>query len=656
MSYAELHCKTNFSFLEGTSHAHELVERAVQLGYAALAITDRNTLAGVVRAHAAAQEHDFPLIIGAEIVPVDHPPIVLWATDRAAYGRLSRLITIGRRRAVKGQCELTFDDIVQHTEGLLAGLVTYPVANLESPSAYTPDDDRGLRPDTHGSEGHGSGTTNQTQPDSALWPLTSGPSHSAVDPSCSPVSPAQTTYIPLHRTGPGANSSISAHHGPVGQRATRHQAGAQDTDLAPDTLGRFRDLFGDRGYLLAALFRGPDDRQDLERLIERSRQSRIPLLASGNVLYHHPSRKPLHDVLTAVRSGTTVDAAGHLLQPNAQRHLHALDELHATFARVPRTVHRSLEVAERCQFSLDQLRYEYPEELAPSGMNPWQYLRQLTWKGAHKRYPQGIPARVRQLIEHELVLIKELRYEAYFLTVWDLVRFARRQNILCQGRGSAANSAVCYCLGITSVDPARMDVLFERFVSRERNEAPDIDVDFEHERREEVLQYLYDKYGRERAGMTGVFITYRSRSAIRDVGKALGLSLDRVDALAKQVDGHGIDSKLAERCQQVGIDPTSDKGRQLVHLIDQLLGFPRHLSQHVGGMVITRGPLCELVPIENAAMEGRTVIQWDKDDLDTLGLLKVDCLALGMLTAIHRCFEMVQRQHGVLLDAGQYPP
>ncbi len=288
-------------------------------------------------------------------------------------------------------------------------------------------------------------------------------------------------------------------------------------------------------------------------------------------------------------------------------------------------------------------------------MTPFEYLQHLSWKGAHKRYPQGIPDKVRQLVEHELVLIEELRYEAYFLTVWDLVRFARRRDILCQGRGSAANSAVCYCLGVTSVDPARMDVLFERFVSRERNEAPDIDVDFEHERREEVLQYLYEKYGRERAGMTGVFITYRSRSAIRDVGKALGLSLDRVDALAKQVDGHGVESQLAHRCEQVGIDPTSETGRRLIYLIDQLLGFPRHLSQHVGGMVITQGPLCELVPIENAAMADRTVIQWDKDDLDTLGLLKVDCLALGMLTAIHRCFDMVEHHHGTPLTLANIP-
>ncbi len=347
----------------------------------------------------------------------------------------------------------------------------------------------------------------------------------------------------------------------------------------------------------------------------------------------------MHDVLTAIRHGTTVAEAGHLLLPNAQRHLHELQEVHSTFARVPEAVARTREVAERCTFSLDELRYEYPEELAPRGLTHSSTCSNWPGREPGSAIRTVSPTRSDSLLEHELTLIQELHYEAYFLTVWDLVRFARRSNILCQGRGSAANSAVCYCLGITSVDPDRTDVLFERFVSRERNEAPDIDVDFEHERREEVLQYLYNKYGRERAGMTAVVITYRCRSAIRDVGKALGLSLDRVDALAKQVEGYRHEPQLAERCREVGIDPESELGRRFVYLVNELIGFPRHLSQHVGGMVITRGPLCELAPIENAAMDDRTVIQWDKDDLDELGILKVDCLALGMLTAIHRCFD-----------------
>ena len=314
-----------------------------------------------------------------------------------------------------------------------------------------------------------------------------------------------------------------------------------------------------------------------------------------------------------------------------------------------------MEIADRCGFNLDQLRYEYPEELAPAGLSPMQYLRKLSWEGAHHRYGNQIPEKVRKLVEHELGLIEQMGYEAYFLTVWDLVRFARQRHILSQGRGSAAKSAVCFCLGGTAVDPETTDVLFERFISRERNEAPDIDIDFEHERREEVLQYLYQKYGRERAGLAATVITYRARSAVRDVGKALGMSLDRVDALAKQVEGYTRETRLEEHCREVGIDPESLSGKWLVELVKEVISFPRHLSQHVGGMVMTRGPLCELVPIENAAMEDRTVIQWDKEDLEELGILKVDCLCLGMLTAIRKCFHMVQQYHGRHLSLAEIP-
>ncbi len=363
----------------------------------------------------------------------------------------------------------------------------------------------------------------------------------------------------------------------------------------------------------------------------------------------------MQDTLTAIRLGLTVAAAGEHLFPNAERYLKSPEEMAARFARVPAALARTLEIAERSTFSLDELRYEYPEELAPRGQTPLEYLSRLAWAGARRRYPGGIPDKVRSLVEHELRLIADLRYEAYFLTVFDLVRFARQRNILCQGRGSAANSAVCYCLGVTAVDPDRLDVLFERFVSRERNEAPDIDVDFEHERREEVLQYLYDKYGRERAGMTAEVITYRPRSAVRDVGKALGLSLDRVDALAKSLEGHHLDEHLPQRCGEAGIDPDSLLGGRLITLVRELVGFPRHLGQHVGGMVMTQGPLCELVPIENAAMEGRTVIEWDKDDLDELGILKVDCLSLGMLTAIRKCFALVGKQTGRELSLASIP-
>ncbi len=383
--------------------------------------------------------------------------------------------------------------------------------------------------------------------------------------------------------------------------------------------------------------------------------SRVPLLATGDVQYHVAERMVLHDCLAAIAIGGTVEDVRSQRPANAQRSLSSLPELHQRFRDHPEAIARTMEVASRCEFQLDQLRYEYPTELAPDGQTPIDYLKRLTWSGAKSRYPQGVPEKVIEMLRHEVGLIEELRYEAYFLTVWDLVRFARSRNILCQGRGSAANSIVCYCLGITSVDPNQMDLLFERFISRERNEAPDIDVDFEHQRREEVLQYIYEKYGRHRAGMTATVITYRIRSAVRDVGKALGISLDRIDALSKIVDGRSSDEGLSDRCRQVGIEPESEIGKRFLYLVETLIGFPRHLSQHVGGMVMTQGALCELCPIENASMEGRTVIQWDKDDLDELGILKVDCLSLGMLSAIHRCFDMIQKHYRRSLTLADVP-
>jgi error-prone DNA polymerase len=571
--YAELHAKTNFSFLEGASHPDELVLRAAELGYAALAVTDRNSLAGVVRAHGAAKQLGLKLVIGAQIDVLDAPPVVLWTTDRASYGRLARLITCGRRQALKGEFHLSFDQLAEYSAGLLAGVLPegFQGANLEQ--------------------------------------------------ACS--------------------------------RQREH--GAPDAATLLDALHRYRDLFGDRGYLVGELNKGPDDAHALAQWLALAERSRLPLVAAGDVHHHARGRLPLQDVLTAIRLGVTVAEAGEQLFPNAERYMKSRAEMAERFAAAPGAFRRTLEVAGRSTFSLDELRYEYPEELAPRGQTPLEYLTRLAWAGARKRYPQGIPDKVRGLVEHELRLIAELRYEAYFLTVFDLVRFARRRGILCQGRGSAANSAVCYCLGVTAVDPDRLDVLFERFVSRERNEAPDIDIDFEHERREEVLQYLYDKYGRERAGMTAEVITYRPRSAVRDVGKALGLSLDRVDALAKSLEGHSLDEFLGQRCRAAGIDPDSLVGNRLVTLVGQLVGFPRHLGQHVGGMVMTRGPLCELVPIENAAMDGRTVIEWDKDDLDELGILKVDCLSLGMLTAIRKCFALVKEHAGRELTLATIP-
>ena len=387
------------------------------------------------------------------------------------------------------------------------------------------------------------------------------------------------------------------------------------------------------------------------------RRLRVPLVAAGGVRFHVPQRRALADVLTAIRHRTTVADAIERLPPNAERYLKSPPQMARLFGRTPGALRRTCEIADRCTFSLDELRYEYPEELAPPGSTPLEHLTQLTWAGARERYPAGVPEKVQNLLRHELELIGQLHYEAYFLTVWDLMVFARSRGILCQGRGSAANSAVCYCLGVTAVDPERMQCSGSSSGSSAAsgNEAPDVDLDFEHERREEVLQYVYEKYGRERAGMTAEVITYQPRLAVREVGKALGLSLDRVDALAKALDGRESLERLADRLPLAGLAADSPLGRQLLGLVEQLVHFPRHLGQHVGGMVITHGPLHELCPIENASMPGRTVIQWDKDDLDELGILKVDCLALGMLTALHKCFDLVEAHYDRRLTLADIP-
>ncbi len=537
--YAELHCQTNFSFLRGASHPEELAERAAELGYAALAITDRNTLAGVVRMHAAAKACGLKLIVGAEITPVDAPSILLYATDRAAYGRLCRMITQGRLRSVKGSCRITLEDIGQWSDGLIGAICANDITQSDEVNVY-------------------------------------------------------------------------------------------------------RDIFRDRLYLAVSVHSGADDEHHLTRMNALSKANRIPLVATNDVYYHDPQRRFLQDVLTCIREHCTLESAGARLFANAERHLKSTDAMARLFAICPDAVARTIEIAERCTFSLDELRYEYPEALCPVNRTPTEYLAELTWAGAERRYPGELPEKVHTLLNHELALIRQLKYEPYFLTVWDIVQFARSRDILCQGRGSAANSAVCYCLGITSVDPDRIDLLFERFLSPERNEPPDIDVDFEHERREEVFQYIYGKYGREHAGIVAEVITYRSRSAIRDVGKALGLSLDRITALAKKHEWWDRSKSIPDEfLREAGFDPGERTIRLFSKLVPQLLGFPRHLSQHVGGFVITRGPLCEMVPIENAVMPDRTFIEWDKDDIDALGILKIDCLALGMLTAIRKTFHLV---------------
>jgi error-prone DNA polymerase len=418
---------------------------------------------------------------------------------------------------------------------------------------------------------------------------------------------------------------------------------------------QWRDVFDGRLVGLAEVALEGDDEERLSWCAALGRQARVPLVAAGDIRYHERSRMPLFDTLAAVRHGGTVEGVREQLLSNGERHLHERRRIAERFHALPGAVERSAEIAATCTFSLDELRYEYPDANVPEGRTTREHLADLAWRGARKRYPDGIPDKVRSLLEHELSLVAELGYEAYFLTVFDIVRFARRRGILCQGRGSAANSCICYCLGITSVDPGRMDVLFERFISRERREAPDIDIDFEHNRREEVIQYVYDTYGRNRAALTAEVISYRLRSAVRDVSKSLGLSLDRVDAIASALDVGDRVENLPLRLAEAGLDPAGDLCKRLVTLVGQLVGFPRHLGQHVGGMVMTRGDLRDLVPIQPAAMAGRTVIQWDKNDLDELGILKVDCLALGMLSCIRRAFELVASVGGPKLTLATVP-
>lgn len=630
MSYVELHCKSNFSFLEGASHADELVERAAELGYAGISVTDRNSLAGIVRAHTAAKDAGIPFFVGAELHPVDGPPVVVWPKDREAYGRLSRIITRGRLRREKGGCQIYWSDILELNEGLFAGLLLrQPVLDELPPADTRLFDDADVMP----------------------WEkqdfVTVDPSEDELDGS---------------ETGAGQDADASAeleNDGGVSS-SPEYELPASDFDVADDDgwlswLRLFRDVFGERGSLMLEMHRSVDDQALLQRWQDLSKASGVPLLASGDVHYHVAERSILHDCLLATRFNTTIDAVATERLGNAEFHLRELSRIEALFEPVPKALERGRHIASQLNFSLEELRFEYPVELAPDGQTPIEFLKRLAWEGAKQRYPQGVPKKIIELLRHETSLIEDLKYEAYFLTVWDLVRFARGRGILCQGRGSAANSVVCYCLGVTSVDPNELDLLFERFISRERNEAPDIDVDFEHQRREEVLQYIYEKYGRHRAGMTATVITYRTKSAIRDCAKALGISLDQIDSLSQLVDSRQTEGTLIDRVAECGIDPDSEIGKRFLYLVDSLIGFPRHLSQHVGGMVMTQGWLCELCPIENASMPGRTVVEWDKDDLDELGILKVDCLSLGMLSAIHRAFDLLEDHYDRPLTLASVP-
>ena len=568
-AYAELAVTSNFSFLEGASHPAELVRQAWFHGHRAIAITDRNTLGGVVRAWAEGKAIEkevkegrakgpaIQCIIGCRLDFRDRPSIVCLPTDKDAYHRLSRLLTIGKRRAPKGECWLDAADLPAHAEGQI--LIILP------PDEADPAFMEQLKKDSQAFAGH--------------------------------------CYL------------AGQHH-----------------------------------------YRG-DDAVRLAWLAAAAERAGMPLVATNDVLYHAPERRVLQDVLACVRLKCTIDQAGRRLEAHAERHLKPGAEMARLFRLYPDALARTVEIARRCRFDMGSLKYEYPDEEGLDGRTVAEELAHRVEAGIRWRYPQGIADEVRKQIDKEIALVAELKYEPYFLTVHDIVRYARGLTppILCQGRGSAANSAICFCLGITEIDPAEGHSLFERFLSRDRNEPPDIDVDFEHERREEVIQHIYQHYGRDRAGLAATVICYRMRAALRDVGKVMGLSSDAVAALNGTIWGWSNQGLPEARVRELGLDPTDKRLALTLMLAQELTGFPRHLSQHVGGFVITRGPLGDLVPISNAAMADRTVVEWDKDDLDALKILKIDVLALGMLTCLRKGFDLIQQHFGARWEIATVP-
>ena len=553
-AYAELQTTSNFSFLRGASHAEELMLTAEAYGLAAVGIADRNTLAGAVRPWTAVKHKQLKVraLTGCRLDFADGTPSLLcYPTDREAFGRLTRLLTVGQLRAEKGECHLFWKDFLEHVDGQLALIV--PPPRLD--------------------------------------------------------------------------------------------------EAFEDDLMRMAGALRGRVWLVANRAYAAQDLKRLARLADLARDARAPMVATNDVLYHAPERRPLQDVMTCIREGCTIQEAGFRLEANAERHLKRPQEMARLFERWPQAVERTLEIVERIDFDMSHLKEVYPDEPVPPGKTAIQHLTKLSWDGAKRLYPQGVPDTVRTQLRTELALIKSKDYPNYFITVHDIVQEARRLGILCQGRGSAANSSVCYCLGVTAIDPTKHRLLFTRFISENRDEPPDIDVDFEHERREEVMQYVYRRYGREYAAICGTVIHYRPRSAIRDVGKALGLTEDITAILANTVWGSWGDGLPDDHIRQTGLDPKSPQIARAIALATELMQFPRHLSQHVGGFVLTKRRLDETVPIGNAAMKDRTFIEWDKDDIDSLKLMKVDVLALGMLTAIQRAFGMLRVDHGQEIHA-----
>ena len=552
--YAELQVTSHFSFLRGASSCEELFATAAALGIEALGIVDRNSLAGVVRAHEAAKTAGVRLVVGCRLDLSENTSVLVYPTDRPAYARLCRLLSLGKKRAGKARCYLAWADLVAYGEGLIAVLA----------------------PDT-------------------------------ADEAC----------------------------------ALR--------------LRRLREAFNDRAYMALSLRRRPNDQLRLFELSNLATSMRVRTVVTNDVLFHEPGRRILQDVVTCIRHNVTIDELGDRRERHADRYLKPPDEMQRLFARYPEALACAVEILERCRFSLDELAYQYPEERADPSLTPQQTLEKLTWEGAAWRYPEGLPDDVVQTVRHELRLIEKLDYAPYFLTVHSIVRFARSKEILCQGRGSAANSAVCYVLGVTSIDPARNDLLFERFVSEERREPPDIDVDFEHERREIVMQWIFEQYGRDHAALCSTVIRYRTKGAIRDVGKALGLTEDLIKMLSSQVWGWSEEGVEDKHVQELNLNLSDRRLRLALDLARQLMGAPRHLSQHPGGFVLTNDRLDDLVPIEPAAMIDRQVIEWDKDDIDALRFMKVDVLALGMLTCMKKAFDLMAEHKGVNVDLATIP-
>ncbi|MEI6643304.1 MAG: error-prone DNA polymerase [Novosphingobium sp.] len=629
--FVELGLATCFSFLRGASDPVDLVLAAHRLGYDAMGVADANSMAGVVRIHGEAKALGLRPVIGCRIETVEGLAFLAYPANRAAYGRLCRLISAGRMARLdgewqaKGVCEIDLALLAAHAEGV--HLVLLPPRDLDA--RFTVEMESNVVP----------------------LPLAGG----VRGGQAASAAPEQPTPDPSREREGGRRDNPSVLRQAQDERegGSRHRISLPFPALIPHLAYRLPTL----RHLAASYLYSGDDIARISALDALARAHGLGLLATNDVLYHEAARRPLQDVMTAIRHKTTVARAGHLLHPNAERHLKSPAEMVRLFERWPHAVTAARDLADACQFGLDELRYEYPEEICPEGRTPQDWLEELTWAGAAGRYPSGVPGSVRDTLTRELALIGRLNLATYFLTIKDIVDFARNQDppILCQGRGSAANSAVCYCLEITAVDPARHALLFDRFISEERKEPPDIDVDFEHERREEVIQYIYRRYGRQRAGLCATVIHYRPRMAIREVGKAMGLSEDVTAVLARTVWG-GWGSEIAERnVAQAGLDLTDPHLRRVLKLTEQMIGMPRHLSQHVGGFILTQGPLTETVPIGNGAMADRSFIEWDKDDIDALGILKVDVLALGMLTCIRKCLDLLDAHHGRDLTLATVP-